>query len=138
MHFRHKLLLHPVGFEPTTSKKKPHYECGAIDHSAMDAPIPNGIWDQGANFFFSEKKDLDCIKVFTLVLFRPNGANSPLKHIDFRPQTVFGHGKLRFLSQEGLPFGGRELPLVGLEPTRLLTSVPKTDTSTIPPQRLKY
>ena len=31
-----------------------------------------------------------------------------------------------------------ELPLVGLEPTRLLTSVPKTDTSTIPPQRLKY
>ena len=34
--------------------------------------------------------------------------------------------------------GGRELPLVGLEPTRLLTSVPKTDTSTIPPQRLKY
>ena len=56
MNFRHKLLLHPVGFEPTTSKKKPHYECGAIDHSAMDAPIPNGIWDQGANFFSVKKR----------------------------------------------------------------------------------
>ena len=48
MDFRYKLLLHPVGFEPTTSKKKPHYECGAIDHSAMDAKFPNDILEPGA------------------------------------------------------------------------------------------
>lgn len=30
------LFLHPVGFEPTTFII-PHYECGAFDHSAIDA-----------------------------------------------------------------------------------------------------
>ena len=69
----HKLLLHPVGFEPTTSKKKPHYECGAIDHSAMDAPVPNGIWDQGAIVFSVKKKTLIVSKVSLWCFSSPMG-----------------------------------------------------------------
>ena len=46
--------MHPVGFEPTTSKKESHYECGAIDHSAMDAFLKELIVVSIYNFFLVE------------------------------------------------------------------------------------
>ena len=38
-----KLMAERVGFEPTLRFRKPHFECGAIDHSATsprDTPGP--------------------------------------------------------------------------------------------------
>jgi hypothetical protein len=33
-HGTHGILAERVGFEPTLRFRKPHFECGAIDHSA--------------------------------------------------------------------------------------------------------
>ncbi len=54
--------------------------------------------------FFQRKKRRWLDQRFHSGGFQAQWANSPLKHIDFRAQTKFGHGELRFLSQEGLPF----------------------------------